>query len=71
MRGQKFIYEHCEQGIQLTPRMVRRFAESILPELQERNNDVNNLTFVHFPHQVGLSHQVSTHVVQKILLNQR
>ncbi len=61
----QWIFEHHEQGIQVTTRMVRNYALKILPELQQKSRSTNDQAVRHFLHKIGLTHQVSTHVSQK------
>ena len=60
----QWIFEHREQGIQVTTRMVRNYALKILPELQQKSRSTNDQAGRHFLDKIGLTHQVSIHVLQ-------
>ena len=61
----QFVFEFCEQGIQVTTRMVRKFAEKIVPNFQERNHLViRDQVIRRFLRRVGFTHCVGTHVAQ-------
>ena len=61
----RFIFEFREQGIQVTTRMVRKFAEKIVPNFQVRTHRVlRNEVVRRFLSRIGLTHRVGTHVVQ-------
>ena len=61
----QWIFEHREQGIQVTTRMVRNYALKILPELRQKSRSTNDQAVRRFLHKIGLTHRVSTHVSQK------
>ena len=48
------FFEHCEQGIQITTRMVRKFAEKTLNYVKKFRK-ANQQSVWHFLHQVGSS----------------
>ena len=61
----QFIFEFREQGIQVTTRMVRKFAEKIVPNFQGRTHRVlRNEVVRRFLRRIGLTHRVGTHVAQ-------
>ena len=61
----RWIFEHCEQGLQVTTRMVRKVAEDIVPNFREKTIVAKNQVVRRFLHRVGLTHRVATHVAQK------
>ncbi len=61
----QFVFEFCEQGVQVTTRMVRKFAEKIVPNFWERTHLViRGQVIQRFLCRVGLTHHVGTHVAQ-------
>ena len=61
----RWIFEHREQGVQVTTRMVRKVAEDIVPNFREKTIVAKNQVVRRFLHRVGLTHRVATHVAQK------
>ena len=61
----RWIFEHREQGVQVTTRMVRKVAEDIVPNFCEKTIVAKNQVVRRFLHRVGLTHRVATHVAQK------
>ena len=61
----RWIFEHREQGLQVTTRMVRKFAEDLVPNFREKTIVAKNQAVRRFLHRVGLTHCVATHVAQK------
>ena len=61
----QFIFEFREQGIQVTTRMVRKFAEKIVPDFHKKTHRVIRSPVVRrYLRRVGLRHHAGTHVVQ-------
>ena len=60
-----YIFENHEQSIQVTMRMIRKYAEKNLPSLLQKNREANCQAIRRFLHRVGLTHQCATHFVQK------
>ena len=61
----RFVFEFHEQGIQVTTRMVRKFAEKIVPDFHKKTHRVIRSQVVRrFLRRIGLTHRAGTHVAQ-------
>ncbi len=61
----RWIFECCEQGIQVTTRAVRKVADEIVPGFRDTSIRARTLVVWRFLCRVGLSHRLATHIAQK------
>ena len=45
-----YVFENCKQGIQVTPRMVKKYAVKKLPSLLQKTREANCQVIRHFLH---------------------
>ena len=46
----RFLFEYCEQGIQVTKKMVKKFVEKVMPEFHGKNKIAKEQCVHHFLH---------------------
>ena len=60
-----WLFEQCEQGLQVTTQLVQKVAEKLVPELCEKTIHAQNQIVRRCLTSAGLTHCVGTHVAQR------